>query len=214
MSEGRNIYKTKMYGRLKVLGFVGKWSDTPNGEKEDHYLCRCSCGRKVRFKGRELESGAVFSCDRCVMYGPDMRRVYPDKEQKRGDYEDSKSTPNPIGKELTMRLLCYRKLVPSWWWRCLGTVVDQICQMDGRGTYTDKQICEYFECPQAVLDNVRKFHSARIKRIRRDWQKITEQFDYIEKIPSDLLPEGVFNHFYHVAITSTSKRYKGDNRDV
>jgi hypothetical protein len=214
MIDHPNLRKVQTYGRLKTLGFVGRWADEPNGEKYDRYLCKCACGRKVQVKLLDLKSGEVYSCPSCKQLGPEVRKPHSEKEQKRGEYEDAKSQPTPVNNELILRLLIYRKQVPDWWWRCLGTVIDQMCQMDGRKRYSDEEICRYFECPQQVLNLIRKYYDVRIKRITRDYQRIEKQFDYIEKIPSEMLPEGVFNHFYHVAIINTTKRYKGDNRDV
>lgn len=213
-SEGRNIHKTQRFGRLTTLGFVGRWADSPNGDKIDRYLCKCACGRKIQAKATDLESGAVYSCPNCVELGPEVRKPFSDADRRRGEYADSRAVPSPVSNALTLELLLYRNQLPKWWWACLGTMTDQICQMIGRGTYTDAQICRYFECPQAVIDLIRKHYATQIKRIRRDYEKICKQFAYIEKIPSDMIPLGVFNHFFRVAITNTTKRYKGDSRDV
>ena len=213
-SDDRNIRKAQKYGRLTTLGFVGRWSDTPDGEKIDRYLCRCTCGRKVQVRSTDLEDGSVYSCAACAPLGMEVRKPHSDADRRRGEYEDSKSMPSPVSNELTLKLLMYRKQLPKWWWACLGTMIDQMCQMCGRGTYTDAQICAYFECPQEVLDLIRARYDKQIKRIRSDYDRICKQFAYIEKIPSDMIPLGVFNHFFHVAITNTTKRYKGDMKDI
>ncbi len=192
--RGKGFGRDKRIGRLKVLGFIGKWADRATGVTSEHYLCRCHCGRKIQVKREDLDSGAVFSCPDCVSLGRAITET-----------THMQASPMPIDNELTKRLLIYYNQLPKWYWNSLGTIVDEICQMDGRGTYTDAQICKYFECPQEVLDLIRKHNKARIKHIRKETERIREQFSYIEKVPAELIPAGRFCTIFSIAMSGNRR---------
>ena len=191
----------KRFGRLKVLGFLGRWIPRNGFEKQDFYLCRCDCGRKLRVSKEELDSGVIHSCPNCVSLAP-VPQAQP-----------TWSSPMFISNEVTKELLLYFDRVPKWWWASLGTVVDEIINMMARGTYSDDYICKWFECPPEVLAIVRRNYGSRLSKVRKECKRLEKQFDYIEKIPAELIPAGRFMTIFKVALTKTTKRNGGNQYD-
>ena len=193
---------TKRFGRLHVLGFVGRWIPRGGTEKQDHYLCRCDCGRKIQVTWQELDSGVVHSCPDCISLAPLPLNKLP-----------TWSAAMVISNDVTKELLIYFGQVPKWWWASLSLVVDELINMMARGIYTDAQICRYFECPQGVLDVIRKHYHKKIHKVNREYRKIQEQFKDIKRIPSELIPAGRFMTIFRLALVNTSKRYRGGSND-
>lgn len=189
----------KKVGRLTIMGFTGRKLNKWSGEKENHYLCKCHCGRKIIATEDELESGMVYSCPDCVALGPKIR----------SEEDPYRSQAAQANNHTVCRLLLYRKEVPEWWWRCINTVMDQMVQMLGRGTYSDERVAEFFECPLEVVNIVRDTYPRQIKAVNQEYRRMRDKFSYIQSIPSELIPLGHFDRICRIAMAHTTKRDRG-----
>ena len=196
-------WKRNRIGRLTVMGYTGRKINRVSGEREDHYLCKCHCGRKIIATRDELDSGLVYSCPDCVALGPSIR----------SEEDAYRSQAAQANNHTVCKLLLYRDRVPDWWWRCINTVMDQMVQMLGRGTYSDERVAEFFECPIEVLNIVRDTYPKQIDRVNKEYRKVCKQFAYIEKIPSELIPLGHFDRICRIAMSHTTKRDRGRHYD-
>lgn len=161
------------FGRLRVVGILRTVT-------ERECLCQCECGRKLRCSWEDLKDRKVSGCDVC---GPYERGISPGSSKQ----PETWSFCQTVKKPLLIRLKHMQDELPSWWWRSLNIIVDEMTQMLGRKIYTDEQIARFFECPVAAVDAVRGNYTKRIRQIHKEYAAVQEQFKHIPKIPSELI---------------------------
>lgn len=176
----RPAWTGKRFGRLRVLGKLRSPDD------ETWYLCKCDCGQKMRCTYGELSLGMRTGCDKC---GPEDIKAAALATAKTARESEGWSFCSMVKPTLVVRLKVLNEYVPDWWWPCLNVIVDEMCQMLGRGEYTDAQVAKFFECPVVIVDAVRGNYKKRIKQIHKEYLAVKEQFKHIQRIPSELISD-------------------------
>lgn len=192
----RPAWTGKRFGRLKVMGQLHTI------DKETWYLCKCDCGQKLRCTFGELNMGLRTGCDKC---GPEPESEIEPNTAREADTWSFCAT---VKRGLVNQLQTMKSELPRWWWTSLNVIVDEMTQMLGRNTYTDLEIADFFECPVKAVDAVRRFYTARIRQINREYKAVQKQFAHIPKVPSEMFCDRDVATLLSLALSHRSSRIR------